>query len=67
MTDLNIPVSRRTRDQHARWKKRVIVTLMPGDVISFRLERSTRNFVLPIHRLYDQAELATAKAFASAP
>lgn len=54
MTELNKPVSRRTRLPHRRGR-RVIVTLHPGDVLSFRDERTRAEFFLSVGAAYDVA------------
>ena len=39
MTSTDKPVTRRTVAPHARKQRRIVVTLGPGDVVGFRLER----------------------------
>ena len=62
MTDTTKAVTRRTVAEHSRHKRRIVVTLGPGDTIGFRLERSSLTSYLPIEKLFNQAELATAQA-----
>ena len=40
MTSLERPVRRRTRFPFAHYRKRLVVTLEPGDTIAMRLERT---------------------------
>jgi hypothetical protein len=54
MIELYKPVKRRTRSPHRRGR-RVIVSLLPGDLLAFRDERSRTEFVLPIGAAYDVA------------
>lgn len=61
MTPLSKPVRRRTLLPHRRGK-RVVVSLLPGDLLSFRDERSRREWYLPIGHAYDVA----VKAFVAA-
>lgn len=64
MTPLNKAISRRAN--HAKdGGRRVIVTLFPGDVIGFRLERQRKSFKLPILACYHaavKAELGVQRA-----
>lgn len=63
MTDALKPTSRKLITPHPRKGKRIIVTIQ-GDTVGFRLERSSQTFWLDGARLFDQAELAAAKALA---
>lgn len=44
MTDLLKPVRRRSRDQFAHYRKRIVVSLEPGDVLAMRLERTRTTY-----------------------
>jgi len=54
MTDLEKPVSRRTRFPFAHYRKRIVVILEPGDCVAMRLERTRRLFRAPIQAVYRQ-------------
>lgn len=54
MTDLKRPVSRRTSLPVDR-RYRVVVTLLPGDLISFRLERTRKCYVTTLRACYERA------------
>lgn len=54
MTPLNKAVYRRTITPHRRGR-RVIAGMVPGDVLTFRDERSRRVYSLPISYAYDLA------------
>jgi hypothetical protein len=53
-TELRRTVCRRTATPYDHRGKRLIVALEPGDVISFREERSRARFSAPINRVYQQ-------------
>lgn len=57
MTELKKTVRRRTVSPYNHRRKRVVVSLEPGDVIGFRLERDRKTFRAPIHRLMQQVML----------
>ena len=44
MTDLAKPVRRRCREQFAHYRKRIVVSLEPGDVLAMRLERTRTTY-----------------------
>jgi len=44
MTDLLKAVRRRSRDQFAHYRKRIVVSLEPGDVLAMRLERTRTTY-----------------------
>ena len=44
MTDLARPVRRRCRDPFAHYRKRIVVSLEPGDVLAMRLERTRTTY-----------------------
>ncbi len=44
MTDLARPVRRRCRDTFAHYRKRIVVSLEPGDVLAMRLERTRTTY-----------------------
>lgn len=52
MTDLNKRVSRRTRAAFAHYRRRIIVSLEPGDVLGMRLERTRTTFLAPMADIY---------------
>jgi len=54
MTDLVNPVKRRTRLPFAHYRKRIVVSLEPGDCIAMRLEKTRRLFRAPIAAVYRQ-------------
>ena len=53
MTDLKCKVKRRTVSHHRG--RRIIVSLIPGDVLSFREERRRGEYLLSIGGAYDYA------------
>ena len=53
MTDLKKPVKRRTLAPHRG--RRIVVSLLPGDVLSFREERTHKHFLLSIAGAFDYA------------
>ena len=53
MTDLTKRVKRRTLTPHRG--RRIVVSLLPGDVLSFREERTRKEFLLSIAGAYDYA------------
>lgn len=52
MTDLARPVRRRSREPFAHYRKRIVVSLEPGDVIAMRLERTRTTFRAPLAAIY---------------
>jgi len=52
MTDLERPVKRRTKAPHNYQGRRLVVMLMPGDVIGFREEKCRKVFTAPIDRVF---------------
>lgn len=64
MTSLDKPVTRRSLHPHTRHQRRIIVTMGPGDVVGFRLERSRESDTayLSVEQLFNQAETSRAKA-----
>jgi hypothetical protein len=66
MTDLKKPIHRRTEREFAHYKKRIVVSLEPGDVLAMRLEgeRTTfRAFLADVYRVLAgwHADRAVAK------
>lgn len=58
MTDLERPISRRTRLTYPvlyRKARRIVVTLSPGDLIEFREDRRRINWALPIDTAFKYA------------
>lgn len=53
MTDLHKRVKRRTLSNHRG--RRIVVSLLPGDVLSFREERTRHEYLLSIAGAYDYA------------
>jgi len=53
-TELRSTVTRRCAEPHDHRKKRLVVSLEPGDVISFREERGRKTFSAPLARVYRQ-------------
>ena len=53
-TDLRKTVVRRCAEPHDYRGKRLIVALEPGDVISFREERSPNHFSAPLSTVFRQ-------------
>lgn len=54
MTDLTKRVKRRTLAPHRRGR-RIVVSLLPGDVLGFREERTSREFLLSVGGAFDYA------------
>ena len=52
MTDLARPVRRRCRDPFAHYRKRLVVSLEPGDVLAMRLERTRTTLRAPLAAVY---------------
>jgi hypothetical protein len=53
MTDLTKRVKRRTIAPHRG--RRIVVSLLPGDVLSFREERTRKDYLLSIAGAFDYA------------
>ena len=53
-TELRKPVIRRCAEPYDHRRKRLVVALEPGDVISFREERSRKRFTAPLCRVFRQ-------------
>lgn len=60
MNDTRKPVRRRTVQQHRR--RRIVVTVGPGDVIGFRQERTRKTYTYPIDALFDHVVARTIMA-----
>lgn len=56
-TELRKAVCRRCVEPYDHRRKRLIVSLEPGDTISFREERSRQRFIAPLARVYRQVLL----------
>ena len=52
MTDLRKPVKRRTIEQCYTVRRRLIVALLPGDVLAFREEGRRRWYSAPLPRVF---------------
>lgn len=61
MTTLNRPVRRSTANATVfeRGHRRIVVTLHPGDCIGLRLERTRREYLLPLADVYQIAAART--------
>lgn len=56
MTNLNKPVRRRGCVPYRG--RRIVVSMEPGDLLGFRLERTRRTEYLPISACYERAVIA---------
>lgn len=54
MTDLNKPIRRRARTPFSYYRKRIVVSLEPGDLIAMRLERTRTTFRAAIGDVFRQ-------------
>ena len=54
MTDLLKPVRRRTRNPFAHYRRRIVVSFEPGDVLAMRLERSRTTFRATLAAVFRQ-------------
>ena len=61
-TELRRPVVRRCAEAHDHRHKRLVVALEPGDVISFREERSRKRFAAPLSRVFRQVVIWNVEA-----
>ena len=61
-TELRKPVVRRCAEAHDHRRKRLIVALEPGDVLSFREERSRKRFTAPLSRVFRQVVIWNVEA-----
>ncbi len=61
-TELRKPVVRRCAAAHDHRHKRLVVALEPGDVISFREERSRKRFSAPLSRVFRQVVIWNVEA-----
>ena len=52
MTDLHKTIRRRSRDQFAHYRKRIVISLEPGDVIGMRLERTRTTYRAPLASVF---------------
>ena len=62
MTDLRRPVCRRTVSPCPTARRRLVVSLLPGDVIGFREEGRRHVWTAPVSRLYVQTVKWTVDA-----
>ena len=60
MTPLLKPIVRKTDRPFMHYRKPLVVTLLPGDVISLRLLRHKQEVVFNLHTLYYQGVRAQA-------
>ena len=61
-TELRKPVIRRCAESYDHRRKRLVVALEPGDVISFREERSRKRFTAPLARVFRQVVIWNVEA-----
>ena len=61
-TALRHAVVRRCVEAHDHRARRLVVALEPGDVITFREERSRRRFTAPLARVFRQVVLWNLEA-----
>jgi hypothetical protein len=61
-TELRKPMIRRCAEPHDHRRKRLVVALEPGDVISFREERSRKRFTAPLSRVFRQVVIWNVEA-----
>lgn len=54
MTELCRPVRRRTHAPFAHYRRRIIVSLEPGDLLAMRLERTRTTFRATLAAVYRQ-------------
>ena len=52
MTDLHKTIRRRSRDQFAHYRKRIVISLEPGDVIGMRRERTRTTYRAPLASVF---------------
>ena len=52
MTELRKPIKRRTVDQCATVRRRLVVAMLPGDVLAFREECRRRWYTAPIAKVF---------------
>jgi len=62
MTDLLKPIRRRTVDKCHAVRRRLIVALMPGDVIAFREEGRRKWYAAPLTKVFVQVARWNADA-----
>jgi hypothetical protein len=62
MTPLLKPIVRKTDRPFMHYRTPLVVTLLPGDIISLRLLRHKREVVFNLHTLYYQGVRAQATA-----
>ncbi|MDE2106301.1 MAG: hypothetical protein KGL39_54275 [Patescibacteria group bacterium] len=54
MTNLETPVRRRTRAPFGHYRRRIVVTLEPGDILAMRLERTRTTYRAPLASVFRQ-------------
>ena len=52
MTELRKPIKRRTVEQCATVRRRLVVAMLPGDVLAFREEGRRRWYSAPIPKVF---------------
>jgi hypothetical protein len=54
MTELQKSVRRRTRSPFAHYRKRIVVSLEPGDILAMRLERTRTTYRAELGAVFRQ-------------
>ncbi len=54
MTELTKPIHRRTKDPFMHYRRRIVVSLEPGDVLSVRLEGTRTRYTAEIADVFRQ-------------
>lgn len=54
MTELDKTVRRRSRAPFAHYRRRIVVSLEPGDVLAMRLERTRSTYRAPLATVFRQ-------------
>jgi hypothetical protein len=54
MTELQKSVRRRTRSPFGHYRKRIVVSLEPGDILAMRLERSHTTYRAMLSAVFQQ-------------
>lgn len=52
MTDLHKTIRRRSRESFAHYRKRIVVSLEPGDILGMRLERTRTTYRAPLANVF---------------
>ena len=54
MTNLEKPIHRRSRATFAHYRRRLVVSLEPGDILAMRLERARTNYRATLAAVFRQ-------------